>query len=145
VLIIGSQSRLEDAEHALYASDCAAAGSSSLSSIDWLAVRPEPYEILGFCDVARGLPRLGVLAMNQAVRRDPGSWETHYALAIARASAGIDPRPAAALALAMNPLDPLTRQAVREFRSASPTEWVSRAAIVRAAALRSNELSIVPS
>jgi O-antigen ligase len=145
VLIIGSQSRLDDAEHALAAGDCASAGSSALSSVGWLDVRPEPYEILGFCDVARGQPRRGVVAMREAVHRDPGSWETYYALAIAQASAGIDPRPAAARALRMNPRDPLTRQAVRQFRTARPTEWVSRAAIVRAAALGANELSIVPS
>ena len=145
VLIIGSQSRLEDAEHALYASDCTRAGSSALSSIGWLDVRPEPYEILGLCDVERGLPRLGVSAMQQAVRRDPGSWETYYTLAIAQASAGIDPRPAAERALRMNPQERLTQEAVREFNSASPTEWVNRAAIVRAAALHSNNLSLVPS
>jgi O-Antigen ligase len=145
VLIVGSQTRLEDAEQALSASNCTTAGSASLSSIGWLDVRPEPYEILGFCDIERGLPRLGVAAMRQAVRRDPGSWETYYTLAIAQASAGIDPRPAAARALRMNPRDPLTLQEVREFRTASPTEWVNRAAIVRAAALRANTLSIVPS
>ena len=73
VLIIGSQSRLGNAEHALYeANDCKTASSAALSSIGWLDVRPEPYEILGFCDVGRGLPRLGVSAMKQAVRRRPG-------------------------------------------------------------------------
>ena len=40
VLIIGSQSRLTDAEHALYASNCAKADSAALSSIEWLDVRP---------------------------------------------------------------------------------------------------------
>lgn len=145
VLIIGSQGRLEDAEHALYASDCAKASSSALSSIGWLDVRPEPYEILGFCDIKRGLPRLGVAAMAQAVRRDPGSWETYYTLAIAQGAAGIDPRPAAERALRMNPLEPLTRQAVKMLGGSSPTEWVKRAPAARAAALASNDLSIVPS
>ena len=83
--------------------------------------------------------------MEQAVRVDPGSWETYYALAIAQAAAGIDPRPAAERALRMNPLEPLTRQEVREFQTSSPTEWVSRSAVVRAAALASSDLSIVPS
>ena len=145
VLIIGSQARLEDAEHALYASDCAKASSSALSSIGWLDVRPEPYEILGFCDIKRGLPRLGVAAMQQAVRRDPGSWETYYTLAIAQGAAGIDPRPAAERALRMNPLEPLTRQAVKMLGGSSPTEWVKRAPAARAAALASKDLSIVPS
>jgi O-antigen ligase len=145
VLVIGSQSRLTDAEHALYASDCATADSAARSSIKWLSARPQPYEIVGFCDLRRGLPRLGVSAMDQALRRDPGSWESYYALAIAQASAGIDPRVAAERALRMNPLEPLTRQAVKALGGSSPTEWVKRAPAVRAAALASNDLSIVPS
>ena len=145
VLIIGSQRRLEDTEHALYAANCAKASSSSLSSIGWLDVRPEPYEVLGLCDIERGLPRLGVAAMKRAVHYDPGSWETYYALALAQGASGIDPRPAAARALRMNPFEALTRQEVREFRTSSPVEWVNRAATVRAAALASNDLSIVPS
>jgi hypothetical protein len=146
VLIIGSQGHLDAAEHALYTSqDCTTASSAALSSIGWLDVRPEPYEILGFCDIQRGLPRLGISAMEQATRVDPGSWETYYALAIAQAAAGIDPRPAAERALRMNPFEPLTRQAVTELQTSSSTEWVSRAAVVRAAALASNDLSIVPS
>jgi hypothetical protein len=145
VSIIGSQSHLGEAEHALYASDCAAATPAALSSIGWLDMRPEPYEILGFCDLQQGLPRLGIAAMRQAASRDPGSWETYYALAIAQASAGIDPRQNVERALRMNPLEPLTREAARELHTSSPTEWVRRAAVVRAAALRSNDLSIVPS
>jgi hypothetical protein len=145
VLMIGSQSRLTEAESALYASNCAKAGSAARSSIKWLSARPQPYEILGFCDLRRGLPRLGVSAMDQALRRDPGSWESYYALAIAQASAGIDPRAAAERALRMNPLEPLTRQAVKALGGSSPTKWVKRAPAVRAAALASNDLSIVPS
>jgi hypothetical protein len=145
VLIIGSQRQLGAAESALYASNCTTAGSAALSSIGWLDVRPEPFEILGFCDMRRGLPRQAVSAMRQAVRLDPGSWETYYALSIAQASAGIDPRAAARRALRMNPFEPLTGQAVREFQTSSPTEWVSRASVVRAAALASRDLSTVPS
>ncbi len=145
VLIIGSQNRLADAEHALYASNCATADSAARASIKWLSARPQPYEILGFCDLRRGLPGLGVAAMDQVRRRDPGSWESYYALAIAQASAGIDPRPAAERALRMNPREPLTRQAVKALGGSSATEWVKRAPAVRAAALASNDLSIVPS
>lgn len=145
VLMIGSQSRLTDAEHALYASDCAKADAAAESSIKWLSARPQPYEIIGFCDLRRGLPRLGVSAMDRALRRDPGSWESYYTLAIAQASAGIDPRTAAARALRLNPLEPLTRQAVKALGGSSPAEWGKRAPALRAAALASNNLSIVPS
>jgi hypothetical protein len=145
VLLIGSQSRLSQAERALYASNCTKADAAANSSISWLGARPEPYEILGLCDLQRGLPTLAVARMRQAVRRDPSSWERYYALALAQASAGIDPRPAAARALQMNPHEPLTRQAVIELRGGSPTRWVREARAVRAAALASNDLSIVPS
>lgn len=145
VSIVGSQSRLGSAEHALYASNCAAATPAALSSIGWLDLRPEPYEVVGFCDIQRGLPRLGVTAMRQAIAHDPGSWETYYALAIAQASAGIDPRRSVERALQMNPLEPLTREAAKELHGSSSTEWVRRAAVVRAAALASNDLSIIPS
>jgi O-Antigen ligase len=145
VLLIGSQSRLSQAERALYASNCTKADAAANSSISWLGARPEPYEILGFCDLQRRLPTLAVAQMRQAVRRDPSSWERYYALALAQASAGIDPRPAAARALKMNPHEPLTQQAAIALRGASPTRWVREARAVRAAALASNDLSIVPS
>lgn len=145
VLIIGSQSRLTHAERALYTSNCAKAGTAARSSIEWLSARPEPYEILGFCDLQRGQSTLAVAQMRQAVQRDPSSWERYYALALAQASAGIDPRPAAARALRMNPHEPLTIEAARELGGSSPTRWVRKARSVRAAALASNDLTIVPS
>ncbi|MGA7703417.1 MAG: hypothetical protein WB998_00815, partial [Solirubrobacteraceae bacterium] len=145
VSVVGSQSTLGEAEHGLYARDCAAATPAALSSIGWLDVRPEPYEVLGFCDLRRGRPRFAISAMRAAVARDPHSWEPYYTLAIAQASAGRDPRPDAAIALRMNPLERLTRQAARQLRGSNPTEWVKRASIVEAAALASNHLSILPS
>jgi hypothetical protein len=145
VLVVGSQSRLREAEHALYAGDCAKASAAARASIGWLGARPQPYEILGFCDLERGVPNQAISAMRQALRRDPGSWESYYALAIAQAAAGVDPRAAAARALEMNPLEPLTRQAARELRGSKPSGWARQAMIVRTAALASNDLSIVAS
>ena len=144
VLMIGSQTRLSSAENALYASDCAKAGPDALSSIGWLDVRPEPYEVIGFCDLKRRLPRLAVPAMGKAVHYDP-TWETYYALALAKAAAGMDPRASIERALAMNPHEPLAIRAARLLRTSSPAAWVNRAAILRAAALSSNDLSIRPS
>jgi hypothetical protein len=145
VLVIGSQGRLGEAEHALYAGDCAKAASAARASIGWLSARPQPYEIMGFCDLERGQPAQAASAMRQTLRRDPGSWESYYVLAIAQAAAGVDPRATAARALHMNPREPLTRQAARELRGSEPSGWARQALIVRAAALASNDLSIVPS
>ena len=146
VLIIGSQGHINDAKQDLYhAANCKSATSEALSAISWLDVRPEPYEIIGFCDIQRGLPRLGVYAMEQAASVDPGSWEPYYALAIARAASGLDPRADAKRALRMNPLEPLTREEAKLFDSSNPAEWVNQASVVRAAALSSGDLSIAPS
>ena len=145
VSIVGSQSKLGEAEHALYASDCGAATPAALSSIGWLDVRPEPYEVVGFCDLHRGRPRLAISAMKAAVAQDPDSWEPYYALAIAQASAGLDPRFNVEMAVRLNPLERLTKEAAKQLRGSNPSEWVRRAAIVKAAALASNHLSILPS
>ncbi len=145
VSVVGSQSKLGEAEHGLYAGDCGAAAPAALSSIGWLDVRPEPYEVLGFCDLRAGRPRLAISAMERAVSEDGGSWEPYYTLAIARAAAGIDPRADVARALRLDPLEPLTIRAARWLEGSSPTEWVKRAGIVKSEALAGNHLSIVSS
>jgi hypothetical protein len=148
VLIVGSQNRLGQAENALYAStpDCTTASTAARASIGWLDVRPEPFEIVGFCDLRGDRPRQAIAEMRQAVRLDPGSWETYYTLSIAEAAAGVDPMGAARRALRMDPLDPLTRQAVRELASAGHARaWAAGARVLVSAALKSNQLSIFPS
>jgi hypothetical protein len=145
VLVIGSQSRLRVAERALYATNCTRASSAARSSSGWLSARPEPYEILGFCDLRRGRADLAVMEMHRALKRDPESWERYYTLAIAQGAAGIDPRSATLRALRLNPLEPLARQAARAFRGSSRARWASGARAVSEAALASNDLSIVPS
>jgi hypothetical protein len=144
VLLIGSQRRLGDAEHALYAGDCATASGAALSSIGWLDVRPQLYEVLGFCDLQRGFPQLGVQAMRTAVSYDPSSWEGYYGLAVAQASAGVDPRASVRRALRLNPHEPLAREALTALSSGAATAWVTRAGALWASALRSSDLSIVP-
>ena len=53
--------------------------------------RPEPYAILGFCDVRLGKPELAERMMRNAVDRDPNSWVYHYGLALVLASTGRGP------------------------------------------------------
>ena len=62
---------------------------------------------------------LAVDAMRAARVRDPRNWQYAYGLAVAQALAGEDPRPSAALALRLNPLEPLARKLVRDMRSKS--------------------------
>jgi len=124
-----SQGPLLDAQRAWAAGDCARTIDRALASRDALGVRPEPYVLLGFCDVRLGQPQLAVRALERAVRLDPNNWETHYDLALGRAAAGIDPRPQAREAARLNPSDSdLATALVTLFQTAkSPQTWRRRA------------------
>lgn len=122
-----SQARLDEAVAAFQRDDCAGAIDAALDSLDALRVRPQPYEIIGYCDAREGEHRLALRAMRSAVDRDPDSWETHYGLAIVRAAAGLDPRPQLATARRLNPLEPMVRDAARAMRGDDPQKWERRA------------------
>ena len=127
VQIMFSQARLDDSRAAFARGDCVGAVESALGSIDALAVRADPYVILGYCDVGLGLPDLAVRAMDAAVARDPRNWETHYGRALVLGAAGRDPRAAARRALELNPLEPMAREVVRAFATDDPQTWSRRA------------------
>jgi hypothetical protein len=127
VLTAVSQRRLERAVDAFNAGDCATAVDASLSSIDALSIRPEPFALLGYCDIRLGQPQLAVRVMETAVERDPANWEYRYGLAMAQAVAGLDPRPAARRARELSPRETLARDAVERFRGGSRTTWRARA------------------
>jgi O-antigen ligase len=118
-----SQRKLDQARYAFSLRNCRAASRSAVASISILGIRPEPYEILGYCDLRRGMPKLALAAITKAISLDPKDWNYRYDLALMRAAAGLDPRPAARQALALNPLNPLVQDAWRTFRSASPRQW----------------------
>lgn len=100
-----SQGPLQEAARAWARGDCATVIDRALASRDALGVRPEPYVLIGFCDVRLGQPRLAVRALERAVALDPHNWETHYGLALVRGAAGLDPRPQARAAVRLNPSD----------------------------------------
>jgi hypothetical protein len=119
-----SQGALEESAQAFARGDCRAAVDGALDATAALDSRPEPYAILGYCDVRLGVSRLGVQAMENAVARDPGNWEYHYGLALVRGAAGLDPRPAVRRALELNPRSGMVIRAVRRFTEAEgPREW----------------------
>ena len=70
--------------------------------------------------------------MRNAQRRDPNNWQYAYGLAVTQALAGEDPRPAAALAQRLNPLEPLVRSARARGAAAQPPRR-RRAAVARLA------------
>jgi hypothetical protein len=125
-LITQSQARLQESIRDFRAGDCAGALNSALDANSALSVRPEPFLVIGFCDVRIGQPQLGVQAMRAAIERDPDNWTYRYGLALTKAAAGVDPRPDARLAHEMNPLSQLTRDALERFNSSDPEVWKQR-------------------
>jgi O-antigen ligase len=123
-----SQSRLNRAIDALRAGDCAKATDEALDSIDALGSQAEAFEVLGWCDARAGQHELAVAAMRNAQKRDPRDWHYAYGLAVTKALAGQDPRPAAAQARRLNPLEPQTISLARRLSSDSPARRRAEAA-----------------
>ena len=125
--VFSSQAWLDRADAAFARGDCAAASDDARSSLSALGARPEPYELLGYCAIRRGNPRQAIGDMREAIDRDPHNWNFHYGLALARGSAGLDPRPEFHRAHDLNPLDVLTQDAMTRFNTDRPELWKRRA------------------
>ncbi|MFL5782457.1 MAG: O-antigen ligase family protein [Thermoleophilaceae bacterium] len=122
VLILFSQSRLQDSAAAFQRGNCERAAKRAYDSINMLSVRPEPYRIIGYCDIERGRGEAAVAAMRKAVEKSPDNWESHYGLGIALAAAGRDPTVEIQRARAMNPRESFVKSASIGFRDATPEE-----------------------
>jgi hypothetical protein len=118
-----SQRHLDQATTAFAARDCTTATRSALAAISILGGRPEPYEVVGYCDVRSGRPRAAIPAIQKAISLDPENWNFHYDLAVVRASAGLDPRAAIGQAVELDPRERLVLQAVRVFRRGGRKQW----------------------
>lgn len=114
-LILASERQLQAAADAYERGDCSEGAERAKASSATLGTRPEPYELLAYCEVRRGRARTGLRAMRKAVERDPANWKFHYGLALVSGAAGLDPRPAAHEARRLNPNFRLTEELVREF------------------------------
>jgi hypothetical protein len=142
-LLVFSQSSLDASSNAFRHSNCGRARSEAFSSIDALAVRPEPYRIVGYCDLSEGRPADAVEAMQKALDNSPRNWESHYGLALALASAGRDPRAEIDQAVAMNPREELVTSAAKAFgKEATPDGWRRAAPDLMQAGLDSGRLTL---
>lgn len=121
-LLPPSERRLNGGVNAMAEGDCRTAVAEAESANSPLELRVQPYQIIGYCEAARGRHDAAVNAMERAVEHDPRNWESHYGLAVVQAAAGADPRSAAQLALALNPRDELTQDAVSQLAASSPSE-----------------------
>ena len=142
-LLIGlSYQRLRVSGEDLAAGNCVKARQSAFSSISLLAARPEPYEILSFCDLQLGFPVEGLQAAQKAVHYEPNNWNYRYGLAIALAENGIDPRPAAEQALKLNPLETIVQDEVAAFSNTGPRGWEQAAPQLLIGGLQTGRLAI---
>ena len=123
-----SDARMRQADAAFARGDCPTAIDKALSSRDVLSVRPEPFEVLGYCDLRSGQWSLAVRAMRSAQARDPQSWRYVYGLAVAQALAGQDPRPTIARARRLNPRAPEARDLAAALDTDRPRAWARAAA-----------------
>ena len=122
-LVALSQARFDEASAAFARGDCATAAPAARESLDYVGVRAGVYELLGYCSVQQEQYTTAVDQMREAVRLDPKTWDYRYALALALASAGQDPREEIARAARMNPRDPLVRDARALFATDDPRTW----------------------
>ena len=134
--IFSSQAWLDRADEAYARGDCAAASDHARSALSALGSRPEPYELLGYCAIRDGQAQQAIADMKSAIDRDPHNWNFRYGLALARAAAGLDPRSQVRQAQAMNPLEPLVRDAKKRFATHRPQLWRHRARQVAARIIR---------
>ena len=143
LLVMLSASRLGEASDALAAGpDCRTAKAKAIDSLDYLSDRPEPYAIIGLCNVVLGFPSAAVDPLERALAEDPRNWEYHYALAIGQAANGEDPRREAAIARRLNPVDGYTRSAVDLLAGDDPAQWRRAADRLAEEAVTSGKLTI---
>ncbi len=121
--IASSQGPLNAATEAFDRGDCATAVDSALTATERLSVRPEPFEVIGWCDVRAGQGPLAVAAMTSAHDRDPNNWAYVYGLAVAKAVAGQDPRPLATRASRLNPREVLASNFAKRVKTAKKARW----------------------
>jgi hypothetical protein len=142
LLLMLSEAHLQRAASAFSSGNCQRANSEALASINVLSVRPEPYQIIGYCDMSQGRVQDAVTAMQMAVRQEPRNWEYHYGLAIADSYAGINPRPALTSAQRLDPNETLFTPLLPVLHTNSQSAWLTAAEAANQAVVRSGRLTL---
>ncbi len=122
-LLALSQTRLTESLAAEQSGDCERAVDRARAALSVLDNRPEPYEVLAYCEARTGEQGRAVVAMERAVRLDPRNWEYHYGLALVRAAAGQDPRTQVRAALRLNPREATVKLASTRLGGSDPKRW----------------------
>jgi hypothetical protein len=143
ILVIGSQSRLNDGLGAFQSGSCPDAVSDVRDSLRWIASRTEAYQVMAYCQIINDYPVQGLQAAEKAHRYDPHNWETDAWLAVAQAAAGQDPRPAIQRAVVRNPKLTDLRQIRRYLDGSKPSEWRANAGRARRALASTGQVAIL--
>jgi hypothetical protein len=130
-LVAISQGKLDSSVRKFDEGNCGGASKEALSAVHVLSVRPDPYQVIGFCDMIEGQNGLAVQMLETAVKRDEGEWESWYGLAVVQAAAGQSPRAAALKADELAPHEPLAEEGNNLFTEGNPKIWKRRAATAR--------------
>jgi O-antigen ligase len=142
-LLMLSQYRLQASARSFDKGNCKSATSDAISSINILGNRPQPYQIVGYCDLASGRSAEAVAAFRKAIEEQPRSWEYHFGLSIALGFAGSDPRPEMATAARLTRREPLVTEGVGLLKGkATPPQWLAAARKLNDDARVSNRLTI---
>jgi hypothetical protein len=128
-LVAISQAHLDSGVADFNAGRCPAAITQAHAAIRAVGVRPEPYELIGYCDAREERLRSAREAMARAVSLDPDDWEFHYGLGVVQARARRDPRPELAIALRLDPYETLIRTALLDTFDQLPRRLWPRAAL----------------
>jgi len=142
LLLSVSYARVVDSEQALAHGNCPSVKRHALASLSYSAERPQAYALIGVCDLKGGFGSGAVSAMAKAVSSEPASWEYTYLLALARASAGLDPHATLLRAGRLNPRERMIEDAVVELSSDNPESWEAAAPLLLDSALASGKFSI---
>ena len=118
-----SEAHYERSLDSLAAGDCADAASEADAAVDALGSRAAPYHVRAWCELEDARYGAAAQDLEEALRNDPDNWALVQALAVARARAGLDPRPAARRTAALNPLGELSVATRDALRGERPARW----------------------
>ena len=118
-----SQRDVQRAGSAFKQHDCAAAIDAALDAVRYLNVRPEPFEVIGYCDLRAGQTALAVEAMRAARRGTRAIGSTHTARQSRTRSTETIRDPWRPVALRLNPQEPLARELDAQLQSSDPKAW----------------------
>lgn len=123
VRIAIADSQAEKGVDALYRGDCRTATGQAQDSLGTFGTQVRPYQVLAWCYMQVDRYPPAIRDWKRALELDPQNWELQRGLAVARASAGLDPRVAARRAMRMNPREKLIDQLRPLANAKGPRQW----------------------